>query len=1115
MAMGNRALRQSPTSADAKAPPCSAAGATRRVAPRIYYASPLLVGARDRWQRLLDHVRGLGFDTLLIAPPFATGRSESLLQPASLDRLHPVLAEPQDDAPAFLTWLDRETSARGIRLMLDLPLELSADAEAVAEHPTWFDVGIPDPDAVVDPRRPLRRRSAVPRFDDAELRSQLVELFAGYAQAWAQAGVRGFRCLSPDRLPSDGWHELIRAARSERPSALFCAWTPGLPEREVERLAAAGFDFSFASTAWWDGRATWLVEEYEARRLSAPPIGLVEEPGGRRVADIASGSETEAALRQLRSAAWLGCGYMMVMGFELGATRPLPLAQPQLGEWDALLADPLLDLRTEVAGVNELLKSEPLFANRGQMRQLSSDRAAATVIVRAAAGHPTVADKAAVICLNPDREHATSIDAAAISAAASGLFAPPRAVEHLGGLPVAGNALQLPPSHAALYLAPRAEPKPAPSRAVSPLRAAGAPRVMIERVTPGLPEPELAVKRVAGEPMVVEADIFTDGHELLRAELLWRPQRARDWQRVEMELLGNDRWRAAFPLGEAGKFIYTIEAWRDVFGSWRDEVDKKRAAGVGITAELLEGRHLVERAAAAGESDELRALAKRLASEDTASLLLADATLEAMHRHAPRTQPTRHGHEYAVTADRREALFASWYELFPRSQSGSEDRHGTFDDVIPRLAAIRRMGFDVLYMPPIHPIGRTNRKGRNNSLTPTPDDPGSPYAIGTAEGGHDAVHPDLGGLPAFRRLVKAAADHGMEVALDFAIQCAPDHPWLKQHPEWFAWRPDGSLRYAENPPKKYEDIVNVDFYAEGAIPGLWTALRDVILFWIGEGVRTFRVDNPHTKPLSFWQWMIADVQRAHPDVIFLSEAFTRPAMMRRLAKIGFTQSYTYFTWRNTKAELTDYLTELTQTEMREYYRPHFFVNTPDINPVFLQRGGRAAHQIRAVLATTLSGLWGMYNGFELCEATALPGKEEYLDSEKYQIRAWDWGRPGNIVDDITALNRIRRENPALQTHLGLSFLNCWDDNLIVYRKMTPARDNLIVVAVNLDPSAAHAAMFEAPLWEFGLPDDAMIDVEDLIRGTRTTWIGKMQHLHLDPHQVPYAIWRLSPRAGGG
>jgi starch synthase (maltosyl-transferring) len=466
-----------------------------------------------------------------------------------------------------------------------------------------------------------------------------------------------------------------------------------------------------------------------------------------------------------------------------------------------------------------------------------------------------------------------------------------------------------------------------------------------------------------------------------------------------------------------------------------------------------------------------------------------------------------------MTVDRGAALFSSWYEIFPRSQSGTTERHGTFDDVIARLPAIQAMGFDTLYFPPIHPIGRVNRKGKNNSTRAEPGEPGSPYAIGSAEGGHDAIHPELGTIEDFRRLRDSAAAHGLELALDFAIQCAPDHPWLKEHPEWFAWRPDGTIAYAENPPKKYEDIVNVDFYAPGAVPGLWLALRDIMLYWRMEGVRTFRVDNPHTKPLPFWRWVIADIRARFPDTIFLSEAFTRPQVMYQLAKIGFSQSYTYFTWRNTKAELESYMTELTSGPPKNFFRPHFFVNTPDINPVFLQRSGRAGFLIRAALASTLSGLWGVYNGFELCEGTPLPGKEEYLDSEKYEIRAWDWNRPGNIVAEISQLNRIRRRNPALQTHLGIRFITAANDNVIAFIKSTPERDNVILVAINLDPFNAQDSWIEIPLWEWSLPDHASIDVEDLIAGSKFQWHGKSGTIRLDPYELPYVIWRIAVPAG--
>jgi starch synthase (maltosyl-transferring) len=441
-------------------------------------------------------------------------------------------------------------------------------------------------------------------------------------------------------------------------------------------------------------------------------------------------------------------------------------------------------------------------------------------------------------------------------------------------------------------------------------------------------------------------------------------------------------------------------------------------------------------------------------------------------------------------------------------------RHGTFDEVIGRLPAIKDMGFDVLYLTPIHPIGTTNRKGKNNSIEVEPEDIGSPYAIGSGEGGHDAIHPALGNIEGFRRLRQAAAAHGMEIALDFAIQCSPDHPWLKDHPEWFNWRPDGSVRYAENPPKKYQDIVNVDFYAHNAIPNLWIALRDIVLYWLGEGVRIFRVDNPHTKPLPFWEWLIAQVRGRHPDVIFLSEAFTRPKMMYRLAKAGFSQSYTYFTWRNTKQELTDYFVELTTTEVKDYFRPHLFVNTPDINPYFLQISGRSGFLIRAALAATLSSLWGMYSGFELCEAAPLPGREEYLDSEKYEIKVRRYDVPGNITAEITKLNRIRRSHPALQSHLGLKFYPAHNDKVILYGKMSSDRSELILVAVSLDPFHVQDVTIEVPMWEWNFGDDASGTAWDLMREVTFVWRGKLQRIRLDPAELPFAIWRVTPSTGG-
>ncbi len=642
-------------------------------------------------------------------------------------------------------------------------------------------------------------------------------------------------------------------------------------------------------------------------------------------------------------------------------------------------------------------------------------------------------------------------------------------------------------------------------------------RVAIEGVWPEIDGGRFPAKRAVGDVMIVEADIFCDGHNKIDAALMYRRADEETWHETPMAFLENDRWRGEFLLERNGRYLFTIVAWRDLYASWCDEVTKKHTAGQVITLELIEGRHLIETTLA--ESDRIADVDRRdlqelldalqRAGPDAAQfkLLTSTQTGELLERSGLRTNLTRYDKELAVWVDRRRAVFGAWYELFPRSQTGNAARHGTFDDVIARLPYVRDLGFDVLYLPPIHPIGQTNRKGRNNSLTPTADDPGSPYAIGSSEGGHDAIHSELGTFAAFERLLRAAKTHGLEVALDFAIQCSPDHPWIKEHPEWFDWRPDGTIKFAENPPKKYEDIVNVHFYRD-ALPSIWYALRDVVLFWAEKGVRIFRVDNPHTKPFPFWEWMIREVQERFPDVIFLSEAFTRPKPMKRLAKLGFTQSYTYFTWRNTKSELTDYLSELTQTEMSECFRPNFFVNTPDINPVFLQTSGRPGFQARLILVATLGGNYGVYNGFELCEARAIPGKEEYLDSEKYEIRAWDWGRAGNIREDIALINRLRRERPALQQFTNLKFYNAWNDQVLYYGKATPDKDDFLLFAVNLDPHNAQAAHFEVPLWEFGLPDDASIAVEDLLTGKRFTWSGKVQHMLLDPGERPYAIWRL-------
>jgi starch synthase (maltosyl-transferring) len=643
-------------------------------------------------------------------------------------------------------------------------------------------------------------------------------------------------------------------------------------------------------------------------------------------------------------------------------------------------------------------------------------------------------------------------------------------------------------------------------------------RIAIEGIDPEIDGGRFPAKTVVGDPFIVEADIFGDGHESIDACILFRPAGSQTWSEQPMTFVENDRWRTTLVFPENRLYEFTFAGWRDLFGTWRKDTAKKHAAGLNINLELEEGRRLLDAAqfserASKEDAAELKQVLQAFSSLQNAaeqlSLLSSDAVGALMRRAAVRTNFSLYDRVLEVFVDRKLAAIGAWYELFPRSQSDDPSRHGTFDDVIRRLPYVRDMGFDVLYFPPIHPIGQTNKKGKNNSLTHTPEDPGSPYAIGSEHGGHDAIEPKLGTLADFDRLVRAAREHQLEIALDFAIQCSPDHPWIKAHPEWFDWRPDGTIKYAENPPKKYEDIVNVHFYRE-ALPSLWHTLRDIVMFWVNHGVKIFRVDNPHTKPFPFWEWLIGEVRAQHPDVIFLSEAFTRPKVMKRLAKVGFNQSYSYFTWRNAKWELEQYLTELTQEECKHYMRPNFFLTTHDINPRYLQQSGRPGFQTRLILGATLAGTYGVYNGFEICESEPVPGKEEYLNSEKYEIRTWDFDKPENIKADIQFINRLRREHKALQDFTNLSFYNAWNDNIIYYGKRTADLSDFLLFHVCLDPHNQQGADFEVPLWEFGLPDDASIEVEDMVTGHHFTWHGKYQHIHLDPYYKPYAIWRLIP-----
>ena len=629
-----------------------------------------------------------------------------------------------------------------------------------------------------------------------------------------------------------------------------------------------------------------------------------------------------------------------------------------------------------------------------------------------------------------------------------------------------------------------------------------------EDVYPNVDTGRFAVKRIVGEPFEVWADIFRGGHDVLAAELLWRLEHDNDWRRTPMRLRENDRWHGSLVPTDVGRHVYAIEAWTDEFATWQHGFELKQAAGQDVSVDALEGASLLTRAVLGGKDDAaviVRQCDKYLETGDTTALLTSELG-EAMSRSQPRPDLAR-SQSYPLVVDRQRAVAGTWYEMVPRSQSREPGRHGTFRDCIERLPDIAAMGFDVLYFTPIHPIGQTNRKGRNNALRARPGDPGSPYAIGSSAGGHDAIHPELGTIDDFRDLVAACKTHGLEVALDIAVQCSPDHPWLAQHPNWFKRRPDGSMKFAENPPKKYEDIVNPDFGCDDA-GSLWNALRDVLLFWIDHGVRIFRVDNPHTKPLNFWDWLIHDIQSRDPNVIFLAEAFTRPKLMKGLAKLGFTQSYTYFTWRTRKWEIEAYLNELTGYPERDYYRPNFFVNTPDILPFHLQGGEPWMFKSRVALAALLSGTYGIYNGFELLEHQPVPGREEYLDSEKYEIRTRDWNKPGNIKSYITALNRARRANPALQQTRNLRFLHVDNEHITAFVKQSADRSNTVVGAIALSRDAHE---FWLPLNDVetasngGLRPPAAL--ENLMTGERipVEWGGA--RLWLDPGRDPALLFR--------
>jgi starch synthase (maltosyl-transferring) len=651
----------------------------------------------------------------------------------------------------------------------------------------------------------------------------------------------------------------------------------------------------------------------------------------------------------------------------------------------------------------------------------------------------------------------------------------------------------------------------------APIDARSSPaRVVIEHVTPEIDGGRFAFKRIVGDLVHVEADIFADGHDVLDARLLYKHESEDGWSSVRMTLINNDHWYTDFLVTQIGLYAVKLEGWVDAFGTWRRDFEKRLEVNQDIEPELQVAAGLLAAASKNAKGAPGKTLAGHSATlagpspvEERSKLAMSDDVLDLMEVYGVRGAVCEYDRGQKIRVDRPLARFSAWYEMFPRSTAGAAGKHGTFRDTIARLPYIEELGFDVLYLPPVHPIGEVNRKGRNNSPRATEGDAGSPWGIGSKEGGHTAVHHELGTIDDFRALVQAAKERKIEVALDIAYQVAPDHPWVTEHPQWFKHRPDGTIRYAENPPKKYEDIYPIDFETKD-YRALWKALEDVIRFWVNNGVTVFRVDNPHTKAFAFWEKMITSVKADHPEVLFLSEAFTRPRVRYYLAKLGFSQSYTYFTWRNTKQELADYLTELTTTEVKDYFRPNFWPNTPDILHESLQTGGRGAFASRYVLAATLCSNIGIYGpAYELGVNTPRErGTEEYLDSEKYEIKVWNLEAPQNLRGLISRVNRIRRENPALQLNETIRFHETQNDQLLAYSKADREGGNVILMVVNLDPHNRQSGRVRLPIAEFGLAWDAEFEVHDLLAETAYRWRGEWQYIELNPVVQPAHIFSI-------
>ena len=646
----------------------------------------------------------------------------------------------------------------------------------------------------------------------------------------------------------------------------------------------------------------------------------------------------------------------------------------------------------------------------------------------------------------------------------------------------------------------------------------GKKRVTIDNVSPQINCGKFPIKRTVNEKVKVKADIFVDGHDKVKAALLYRKTKSgkeSKWIEIPMDFLGNDHWEGEFQADTVGNYEYTVQGWVDHFSTWQYGLNKKYEAKQDISVELLIGIEHLEKGLAHGSAAEKKKiktaidLIKSNKNEaKTVSYALSDEISHLMAKLNDKEKVSNYHKNLPLKIESKLALFSAWYEFFPRSTSPEEGRHGTFKDCERILPEVAKMGFDVVYLPPIHPIGEVNRKGLNNATTAKEGDPGSPWAIGSKEGGHKAIHSELGNFKDFQSLINKAKELNLQIALDFAIQCAPDHPYVKDHPDWFTWRPDGTVQYAENPPKKYQDVLPVNFETADW-QNLWIELKSIVDFWISKGVRIFRVDNPHTKPFSFWEWLIKEVHAKHPDIIFLAEAFTRPRIMERLAKVGFNQSYTYFTWRNSKEEFIEYITELTKTDRREYFRPNFWPNTPDILPISLEEKGESSFLIRLILASTLSSNFGVYGPlFEFGLNKAYPGKEEYIDSEKYEIKVWDWSKQTKVKEVMTKMNQIRKENEALQTTWNIEFTDIDNPHLLGFTKINPDKTNKLLIVINMDYQNTHSGWVKVPLHSFGLTGQPSFKVHDLLSGDEYTWSSEWNYIELNPHRMPAHIFRV-------